>query len=116
MSLRDAHIEIVRAADVTDARRGHGRATAPDQPWHARVRAKNIELTWSTETYVDKDGARGGIGQLAGMFSPVYRATVYADHVDVWLDDNELGAKHSIPIVEVDLRYAGGITTKPGKD
>lgn len=104
MTMHDAHFEIVHRNPTEDELADP--AHAP-QPFLARVRAANVQLTWGTETYVSRDGARGGIGQLASMFSPVRKSSVYADHVDVWLDDDEFGVKHSVPIVEIDLRVEG---------
>lgn len=103
MSMHDSHYEIV-LRDLTEVELAH--TGHMPQPYRARIRAANVELTWGTETYVDRDGARGAIGQNASMHSPVHKASVYSDHVDVWLDDEELGAKHSIPIVDVDERAA----------
>lgn len=84
------HFEIVR----TDA----------EQPFHARLQARNGELTWSTENYTDLESANAAIGYLASLFSPTAKATVYADHVQVWLDQAELGQKLAVQILHLDER------------
>lgn len=89
------HIEIVRTA------RG-----ATGQSWHARLRAGNGELTWSTENYAEKRGALEAVELLGRMFSPVTLARLAENGLwlDVWHDSDELGAKFAIPVRYVDER------------
>lgn len=91
-----AHFEIVR---------GDNR----EQPWHARIQSLNGEITWTTETYVEKESAERACGALASMFSPTERATTYnhqhgVDHIEVWLDAEELGARTRLDVQYVDER------------
>lgn len=74
------------------------------QPWHCALIAGNQEKTWFTETYADRDGAKDAIAWLGRFFSPEHRATIYwpADgedgYLEIWLDNNELGWKVTLPI------------------
>lgn len=107
-----------------DMSRARVRITVSDrprrQPWHCALIAGNNEKTWWTETYGDRDSAEGAVMWLGRFFSPVNMASYYVHHhthgqaspyagnLDVWLDDQELGAKYAIPVEYVDQRTPGG--------
>ena len=96
MTAHEPHIEIVR--------------TDSEQPWHARIRAANGEVTWWTEQYVRSVDALEAIELLGRTFSPVGLARIsrfeQAEWLDVWFDSDELGAKVAIPVRYVDERGA----------
>lgn len=64
-----SHFEIVR----TDA----------EQPWHARFRASNGRIMWTTETYTRRGAALNAIGALVDAFPGVWIDTG-------WIDDKTL--------------------------
>ena len=99
MTAHEPHIEIVR--------------TDSEQPWHARIRAANGEVTWHTENYASLRGARDALVLLGRTFSPVGLARIASDEIgnrflDVWFDSDELelGATFAIPVRYVDERVA----------
>lgn len=71
-----------------------------DEPWHNRLKGDNHEITWNSESFSERSSARMSILQLGRMFSPVDKATVNDHELWVWLDDDELGVKLTIPIRE----------------
>jgi uncharacterized protein YegP (UPF0339 family) len=66
--VRVARIEIVR----TDA----------PQPWHARIRAANGQITWATENYTRRESADAAVGRLAEMFGGFVADGVAYTYVD----------------------------------
>lgn len=100
-----AHIRITRGNPLSM------RPIPANPPFHCALIAGNHEITWWTEDYVDRDGARDAIAWLGRLFSPVDRATVYLPierhtdgYLEVWLDDQELGEKLHVPVRYVDER------------
>lgn len=98
MSAR-ARFEIVR----TDA----------EQPWHARFRAANGRIAWTTENYARKSTARFAIDTIARTFSPLNQCWV---DEGPWTPDSKASVRigvqqgagfagaHRVPIRVVDER------------
>jgi uncharacterized protein YegP (UPF0339 family) len=74
--------------------------------WHARVRAANAEITWSTEVYTTYSAAVDAVVNLAELFSYDGRVWLDAHGITVAGDGSELGSKISVPVVAIDERQS----------
>lgn len=73
------------------------------QPWHARFRAANGRIVWTTEQYARRAGALTAIASIAGAFSESGYAVLRTTYVKILIDWPSDRA-HSVDIAYLDER------------
>jgi uncharacterized protein YegP (UPF0339 family) len=70
------------------------------QPWHARFRAANRRIVWTTEQYTQRIAAIHAIGRLARTFSPTGQVWVVTKGKPIFV---EIGTGDGHLRIELDI-------------